>query len=197
MIIRKMLGTAIAGIALGIASLPLASTSFAAPPVTNGLVALSLQGVGTGTLSEGVPACGSGLTCETADCGCLQASETLVGNQGFNKFTLSIRILIDLSDNTLFTATFGNCYAATGLGIISNPGSKNGLDVNISGLACSTLSGTEVFNGTYLVTNGTGKYSASSGGTGAINGSQTPTTGVVGISQVAITGSLQPVVPSP
>ena len=49
---NKMLGTAIATLAL--AAMPLASTAFAAPPITKGLVSLSVQGVGTGSLATDV-----------------------------------------------------------------------------------------------------------------------------------------------
>ena len=195
MVSRKMIGTAIVGIALGAVAMPLATTVFAAPPITKGLVPLSVQGIGTGTFATGVTSCGS-LTCETpSNCDCLGGVDTLVGNQGFAKGQLSFSLLIDLTDTTLLTGTFGNCVAATGTGILASPGSKNTVNINMSGLACDTNSSIETFNGTYVVVGGSGKYSAQSGGTGAINGSQVPAGGA-NTSQVVLSGSLQQTAPA-
>jgi hypothetical protein len=194
MLRQRMIGTVIAGIALGAVAMPLATTVFAAPAITAGLVPLSVQGIGAGSFATGVSTCG-GLSCQVAgNCDCLGGTDTLVGNQGFAKGTLTFSLLIDLTETNLLTADFGNCVAATGSGILANPGSKNTVNVDMSGLACNTNSGLEVFNGTYVVTGGGGKYSASSGGTGAINGSQKPAGGA-NSSQVAVAGSLQQTAP--
>ncbi len=187
MINRKMIGTVIVGLLLGVATLPMASTAFAAAN-TSGLAALSLKGVGTGTLAGPATTCGT-LACKGGDtCECLTGAESLVGNQGFAKGSLTFTVIIDETLNNLPVSTFGNCFPGTGTGTIASSNGKNTVTLDISGLSCPT-SGIDVFNGTYVVSGGTGKYSASSGGTGALNGSQD---GAAGASQANITGSLQP-----
>jgi hypothetical protein len=190
MVKRKMLGTTIVALAMGAALGPLAATAFAGTAITKGTVSLSVQGVGTGSIATDASSCG-GLACKlTSDCDCLTGSDTLVGNQGFGGGSLVFSLLIDLSDTSLLTGNFGNCQAATGSAVLGNKGSKTTVTMDVSGLACSTASGTDIFNGTYVVTGGSGKYSSSSGGSGAINGSQLNSTGT-GPSQVTVTGSLQ------
>lgn len=198
MISRKVLGTLVASVALGVAAIPLGSTAFAASS-TKGLVPLSLQGVGTGGLGNG--ACSS-IPCNGTDiCVCLGSTYTLVGNQGFAKGGLTVALTVDTTPDDLpidDLGVGGSCNSAGGSGTLSNSNGKNTVVLNISGVECPTVNsagvaGPDVFFGSYVVTNGTGKYSSSSGGTGAINGSQIPTTGSLG--QVAITGTLQQTAP--
>jgi len=199
MLNRKLIG----GVALIVLTvgfiLQFASTGFTVSD-TSGLVSLNLQGVGVGSLATGDCV---GIACKTGDtCACLGATYSLAGNQGFKGggFTVALSVDItgtglpisDLPDTVTPPAT-GSCSPATGFGTISSPGPKvkNTVKISISGLECPSLStAPDVFSGTYVVTGGTGKYSTSSGGTGAINGSQVPTSG--GASQVLIVGSLQP-----
>jgi hypothetical protein len=191
MFTRKMIMTVIAGIGLGFASLPLAVTAFAASN-TSGLVPLSLQGVGNGAIATGD--C-QGIACKSGDvCACLAATYTLVGNQGFGKGSFNLLLSVDTSATDLPISDLDSCFPATGTGTIKNPKGTVTLSLAISGFECPALNDApDVFNGTYVVTNGTGKFSTASGGTGAINGSQIPSSG--GTGQVAITGSVQASVP--
>ncbi|HUN57860.1 MAG TPA: hypothetical protein VMU41_07070 [Candidatus Binataceae bacterium] len=194
---RKVFVTAIAGLALGVASLPLASTVFAATN-TKGLVPLSVQGVGPGAIAAPVNTCTFGTTvfdCADSDtCECVTGTDTLIGNQGFAKGSLGFGLIFDESVGSLPASTFGNCYPGTGLGLLSNSKGNQTVSIYISGLACPTGTvGLDVFNGTYSVISGTGKYSASSGGTGAISGSVDTTSG---LSQASVTGSLMTILPT-
>jgi hypothetical protein len=190
---RKMTRIAIAVAALSAVSGQLATRAVAAPLPTAGLVALSLQGVGSG--STGGPQCAA-IPCSGSDvCECLAANYTLVGNQGFAKGTMTIDLSVDTSIQVFPISNIdgGFCAPATGTGTIQNTKGNTTIVVNISGFDCPTLNnGPDVFSGTYVVTDGTGKFSSASGGTGAINGSQFVPGG---LGQVAITGSLQPVAP--
>ena len=193
---RKMMRIAIAVAAMSTVSAQLATRAFAAPPATAGLVALSLQGVGSGSIAPGGPEseC-SAIPCSGSDvCACLSANYTLVGNQGFAKGTMTIDLSIDTSIEVLPISNLpAFCAPATGTGTIQNTKGNASVVINISGLDCPTLNnGPDVFNGAYVVTDGTGKFSNASGGTGAINGSQLVPGG---LGQVAISGSLQPVAP--
>jgi len=184
---RKMFGVAIAGLALGIASLPLAPTVFAAS--TKGLTTLSVQGVGSGQLAAGD--C-SGIACgNPGNCECLSGSDNLVGNQGFKGGQLLVALSIDTTNSVLPISNVGDCYPAAGSGTIEDKKAKNTLSIDISGLACPNVgSSFELFNGTYVVTGGGGKFSSASG-TGAINGSQaSPGSGTP--QQVSIVGTVQP-----
>jgi hypothetical protein len=196
MFTRKMIRTVIAGIGLGVASLPLAVTAFAASN-TSGLVPLSVQGVGSGAIANGD--C-QGIACKSGDiCACLAATYTLVGNQGFGKGSFNLLLSVDTSATGLPISDLDSCSPATGTGTIKNSKGTVTLSLAISGFECPAINDApDVFNGTYVVTNGTGKFSDASGGTGAINGSQVPASG--GTGQVAITGSVQataPVGPTP
>jgi hypothetical protein len=201
MVNRKRIASVIAGVALSVVSLPLATTAFAAPASTAGLVSLSVQGVGGGSLSTGVSSCSFGSTtldCAAAsDCDCITGADKLVGNQGFGGGSLTFTLIVDTSNDTTATggltaSTFGFCYPATGLGTIANSKVSQTVGINISGLACPTSAGVEVFSGAYVVSGGTGKYSTASGGAGSISGSQD---GASGNSQAAVTGGLQPTAP--
>jgi len=197
MTVRKTTLTAIAAIALGVASLPLSSNALAATS-TKGLVPLSVQGVGPGGMSVSTT-CQFGSTtldCPGSDsCLCITGTDTLVGNQGFAKGTLGFGMIFDTTAaaSILPASTFGDCAAGTGVGLITNSNGKQSLSINISGLACPTAtSDVDIFNGTYVVVNGTGKYSSSSGGTGALNGTVDGTTS---FSQTAVNGSVMATLP--
>lgn len=187
MVNRKRIVSVIAGVALSVASLPLASTAFAAS--TKGLTSLSVQGVGAGQLAAGD--C-SGIACgNPGNCECLSGSDNLVGNQGFKGGQLLVSLSIDFTNNVLPISNVGDCYPAAGSGTIEDKKAKNTLSIDISGLACPNVGASyELFNGTYVVTGGGGKFSSASG-TGAINGSQvSPGSGTP--QQVSIVGTVQP-----
>jgi len=171
---RRMIGTVIGAMAMGMVALPLAASAAAS---TTGLVALTLQGVGTGALALGD--CAS-ITCKVAGtCECLSGNETLLGNQGFARGSLNFSLSVDPTVPTLPISNVGDCLPATGAGTISNATGKNTISINISGLACPviTLNSTatapvETFNGTYFVTGGAapGIQKPFTTGTGSING---------------------------
>jgi len=184
MIRRRMLGAVIAGIAMGVAALPL--EVFAAAN-TSGLNSISLQGVGVGALAAGncvspAIACHVFHTCE-----CLTGAETILGNRGFNNGSLTFELSIDLSSSPLPISTVGDCLPATGFGTIRSSNGKNTLLIDISGLACpSTEGAAQTFNGTYHVTGGTGGSNPFTTGTGAINGSLEGT-----VSRASLNGNVQ------
>jgi hypothetical protein len=181
---RKMLGTVIGALAIGVAALPL--TAFAAAD-TKGLVNITLRGVGIGALAAGD--CSSpAIACKALDtCECLTGAETVVGTKDFNKGSLTFELSIDQTSSFLPISTVGDCLPATGFGTIASSNGKSTILIDVSGLACPTSDGlAEVFNGTYNVTTGTGKK-AFTNGTGAINGSLTGT-----VSRASINGNVQP-----
>jgi hypothetical protein len=184
---RRVRGTLIAGLALGVASMLPASIALAVSP-TSGLKSLSLQGVGSGGLVGDVctqPA----IACKTGDtCDCLSASYALVGNQGFAKGTLEITLSVDTTPvEELPIADIGFCDPATGTGTLTSANSKVTVSMNISGLECATTTGQDVIDASYVITAGGGKVT---NGTGAINGSVL-TDSDTGLSQVAVTGTAQ------
>jgi hypothetical protein len=181
---RKMLGTVIGALAIGFATLPLAA--FAAAD-TGGLVPISLQGVGVGAIAAGD--CRSpAITCKDEDtCECLIGAETVLGTKEFNNGSLTFELSIDQTSSTLPISNVGDCLPATGFGTIASSNGKSTILIGVSGFACPTSDGlTEVFNGTYNVTTGTGKK-AFTNGTGAINGSLTGT-----VSRASLNGNVQP-----
>jgi hypothetical protein len=146
MLSRKILGTVIA--AVGLVTVPLVLTSNAlAASNTSGLVALSLQGVGSGTISPGD--C-QGIACKTpTTCVCLAATYTLVGNQGFAKGSVNLVLSLDTTATSLPISTIDSCFPATGNGTIKNSKGTIQLSFNASGIECPTLSDApDVFNGT-------------------------------------------------
>jgi hypothetical protein len=182
---RKMTRTVIGAMAMGVLALPLAA--FAAAD-TSGLVAINLQGVGTGSIAAGectLPA----IACPIAHtCECLTGAQTVVGSQGFNKGSLTFELSIDETSSSLPISTVGDCLPATGFGSIKNSNGKVTLSIDISGLACPTTEGAaEVFNGTYHVTAGSGGKKPFTTGTGAINGSLEGT-----VSRTSLNGNVQP-----
>jgi len=170
----------------GISSMLLASPVFAVAN-TNGLTALSLQGVGLGTLAGPANSCGSFSCASGNTCECLTGAESLVGNQGFRGGSLIFTLIVDETNTGLPVSTFGNCFPGTGSGTIANSNGRNTIRLNISGFACPTA-GIDVFNGTYVVSGGTGKFNGVNGA-GSINGSQD---GPSGTSQATVSGSIQP-----
>jgi hypothetical protein len=162
---------------------------------TSGLKSLTLRGVGVGSLATGVATCGTQVCPEGSTCNCLTGSETVLGNN-FNNGSLVFNLLVDPTTADSFTPPVpSTCSPAQGTAILSTKNGKNSLTMNVSGEACPTLdtiTPVDVFDGTYVVVNGSGKYSASSGGTGSINGSQS---GATGLSQAVLTGSVQKVAP--
>ena len=183
MTVRKkgLKGMWISSLGLTATLLSLATSTFAAAN-TNGLVSISLQGVGNGTIAAGqctspaIP-CPVGHTCQ-----CLTGAQTIVGNR-FNNGSLTFELSVDTTDGMLPISTTGFCYAAGGFASIANTNGKNTLSLDISGLACPTIGGAaETFNGTYVVTGGTNF----NGGTGNINGSLSGVT-----SRSSVNGNLQ------
>jgi hypothetical protein len=103
----------------------------------------------------------------------------------FNKGSLSLQLSVDTTNALPITAA-GSCLAATGQGLIQSVNTKQGVNILVSGFACSTIGDAiETFNGTYVITGGVGSF-ATANGTGAINGSQTGAT-----SQAAVSGTIQ------
>jgi hypothetical protein len=170
-----------------------------AAAITQGLGALTVQGVGTGTTSTGVTTCGNE-TCPEADtdfCTCIVGGESVRGNRGFNNGTLTFHLLFDTIGTTLEEVNLGEgvglsplqCFPGQGDGILSNANGKNKLLLILSGEACPTTSeGLDVFNGTYFITSGSGAFPSTTTGSGAINGSQV---GAAGASFAAINGTVQ------
>jgi len=158
-----------------------ATSTFAAANTT-GLVGISLQGVGSGTIAAGkctspaIP-CPVGHTCE-----CFTGAQTILGNK-FNNGSLSFELSVDTTEPSLPISTAGSCFGGGGFASIANSNGKNTVSLDISGLVCPTVDGgATTFNGTYVVTEGT-NFSA---GTGAINTSLDGTT-----SRSSVNGNLQ------
>ena len=180
MIRRKML-TVIAGMAMGVAALPLAA--FAAAN-TSGLKSISLQGVGIGALAAG-PCVSPAITCHIGHtCECLTGAETILGNQGFNNGSLTFELSIDQTSSPLPISNVGDCLPATGHGTIKSANGKTTLLIDVSGFSCPTTGVAQVFNGTYHVTAGSGGPFTT--GTGAINGSLVGT-----VSRASLNGNVQ------
>jgi hypothetical protein len=168
----------LAGSAFGFALVT--APAFAAPPA-----ALSLRGVGSGSLAIG--SCAA-IACPTGDtCECLNISDKVNGTLAFNNGQLLAAISINTSHALPITAN-GVCLAATGQGTLANANGKQSVNIFVSGFACDSLAGVETFNGTYVIQNGAGSF-ATANGTGAINGTQELTPGTV--SQVTMQGSVQ------
>jgi hypothetical protein len=140
----------------------------------------------------------SGIACQDGHvCECLTGTDSLVGNVTYNQ--LNFGLSIDTTDTGLPISNVGDCLPATGLGTLSSANGKNTISIDISGLACPTLTedsaGTgqvESFNGTYVVTSGTapGNLAPVSSGVGTINGAINPgaTSSTV---YVSLAGSVQ------
>jgi hypothetical protein len=164
---RKLIGALIAGIALGFSASPLAA--FAAG-ITNGLKGINLQGVGVGAISlldcPSVP-CASG----AGNCRCFTSNSTMTqkGNvSAFNGGSLDLVLSVDTGG-----LLSPNCTTATGTGSLLSKNGKVSQTMDFSGFVCPTFdAAARVFNGTYIVTGGTGPTkNPATHGTGAINGS--------------------------
>jgi hypothetical protein len=162
-----------------------------AAAITQGLGALSVQGIGTGTLSTGVTTCGNE-TCPETDtdfCSCLTGAQSLRGNRGFNNGTLTYHLLFDTIATTLTGTSTIQCSPGQGDGILANANGKNKILIILSGEACPTTAETiDVFSGTYFISSGSGAFPSDTTGSGAINGSQV---GASGASYASINGTIQ------
>jgi hypothetical protein len=191
--IRKAIGIALTG-SIFLCAGVLSSIAWAASS-TAGLASLSLQGVGFGSIADNSCA---GITCgqnNTDICRCLIANYTVVGNKNFANGSLTLTISVDTGPSAtadLPISIEGSCYAAAGTGQLISKNKKSTVNIDLSGLECPTISpNIDAFDGTYLITGGSGgPFSTSTGGTGSISGSQSSTSN--GLGQVAISGTLQP-----
>jgi len=171
----KLIGSMIGAMAMAISASPMVASAAA---ITAGLTAISVRGVGPGQLAEGTCGGATPVACETGHtCECLSGVESLVGNATFNQLTFALSI--DQTDTGLAISNVGDCLPATGRGKLSSGNGNNTISIDISGLACPTLtenSGAmgqvQSFNGTYVVTGGTapGKQAPFTTGVGTVNG---------------------------
>jgi hypothetical protein len=178
----------IGAIAIAISASPMVASAAA---ITAGLSAISVRGVGPGLLAAGTCAA---IACEDGHvCECFSGVESLVGNVTYSQLTFALSI--DTTDTSLPISNVGFCLPATGQGTLSNGSGKNTITLDISGLACPTLtenSGAtgqvEGFNGTYVVTGGTapGAQKPFTTGVGTINGAANS-----GTVYVSLAGSAQ------
>jgi hypothetical protein len=193
------LGTIITAVA---AVLFLASGAFAVDSLdvvgrvssaTAGLGPLSAQATGTAVTDSG--GCTT-IACPAAhSCLCMTGTYSIVGS-GFNDGTASLTLRIDLTDLGVTITAVPSCAPATGFGTISDKKGNQTITFVTSGPVCSTSSNTpDVFNGTYVINGGTGKY-ASATGAGAIGASASflfvTTPGPAVPSQASFNGSVQP-----
>jgi len=186
----KVVRSVIGALAMGFALAPMVASAAA---MTAGLSAISVRGVGPGQIAAG--SCSTpAIACETGHvCECLGGVESLVGNVTYNQLTFALSI--DTTDTALAISNVGECLPATGQGKLSSASGKSTITIDISGLACPTLSENSAtsgqvqsFNGTYVVTGGTapGKQAPVSSGVGTINGAINSTT-----VYVSLAGSVQ------
>jgi hypothetical protein len=171
----KLIGSMIGAMAMAVSASPMIASAAA---ITAGLTAISVRGVGPGQLANGTCGGATPIACQDGhDCECLSGVESLVGNATYNQLTFALSI--DTDDTSLPISNVGDCLPATGRGTLSNANGKNTITLDISGIACPTLtenSGAtgqvQSFNGTYVVTGGTapGAQKPFSTGVGAING---------------------------
>jgi hypothetical protein len=171
----KVIGSMIGALAMGFAASPIVASAAA---ITAGLTAISVRGVGPGQLAGGNCGAPNPVACEDGHvCECLSGVESLVGNATYNQLTFALSI--DTTDTSLPISNVGFCLPATGQGTLSNANGKNTITLDISGLACPTLtensgatSQVQSFNGTYVVTGGTapGAQKPFSTGVGTVNG---------------------------
>ncbi len=188
MIRKRLMAVAMVTVALGAASMLWGRPVFAAAN-TQGLVNFQSEGVGIGALAAG-PCTSPAIACAPAHtCECLTGAETVIGNQSFNRGSLTFELSIDETSAPLPISTAGDCLPATGFGTLSSSNGKTTISIDISGLACPTAdSSAELFNGTFTVTGGTGHGNKPfTGGTGAMNGSLAGT-----VSRASMDGNLQP-----
>jgi hypothetical protein len=171
-----------------------ASRAFAADSVTKGLGSLSVQA--TGTASSVFAAC-STIQCVTAHaCICMTGTYSIVGNSGFNGGTGGLVLSVDLTNLGDPITAYPACAPATGFGNVSDRKGHQMITFLTSGQACETGGGnpTGVFNGSYVINGGLGKYSSATGaGTiGASGPFLNNTSGSPVPSQASFNGSVQP-----
>ena len=137
---RTTIKTVLRGVALGVATLPLAIAVFGASD-TKGLVSLSLQGVGNGIVASS-SCVNPQIVCKTGDtCACLTSTSSLVGNQGFKGGNFALQLSIDTTaPSDLPIGNAGSCSPATGNGILSSSNAKQSVIMKISGLECPSIS---------------------------------------------------------
>jgi hypothetical protein len=168
----KLIGSMIGAIAMAISASPMVASAAA---ITAGLSAISVRGVGPRLLAAGTCAA---IACEDGHvCECFSGVESLVGNVTYSQLTFALSI--DTTDTSLPISNVGDCLPATGRGTLSSSSGKNTITLDISGLACPTLTEdsaetgqVQSFNGTYVVTGGTapGKQTPVMTGVGTVNG---------------------------
>jgi hypothetical protein len=188
MVRKRLLSVAIVTLALAAGSMVCGRPAFAAAN-TQGLVNFQSEGVGIGALAAG-SCTNPAITCApTHTCECLTGADTVIGNQSFNRGSLTFGLSIDETSSALPISTAGDCLPATGFGTLASANGKTTISLDFSGLACPTADGSaETFNGTFNVTGGTGRGNRPfTGGTGAMNGSLVGT-----VSRVSMDGNLQP-----
>jgi len=166
----------------------------AAASVTKGLGSLSVQATGTAA-SVGPPATGCPAhQCVTGHaCICMTGTYSIVGNRGFNGGTGGLVLSVDLTNLGDPITAFPACAPATGFGNVRKGNQM--ITFLTSGQACETGGGnpTGVFNGSYVIDGGLGKYSSATGaGTIGASGPFLNTTGNPVPSQASFNGSVQP-----
>ena len=190
----KVIGSMIGALAMGFAASPVVASAAA---ITAGLSAISVRGVGPGQLAAGTCKTPAIACQDTHTCECLSGVETLVGNVTYSQLTFALSI--DQSDTGLAISNVGDCLPATGQGTLSSGSGKNTITLDISGLACPTLTQdsaetgqVQSFNGTYVVTGGTapGKQTPVMTGVGTVNGAVNPGANSATV-YVSLAGSVQ------
>ena len=192
---RKLIGSMIGAMAMAISASPVVASAAA---ITAGLTAISVRGVGPGLLASGVCSQPFAIACEDGHaCECFSGVESLVGNATYNQLTFALSI--DTDDTSLPISNVGDCLPATGRGTLSNANGKNTISIDISGLACPTLTENSAgsgqvqsFNGTYVVTGGTapGAQKPFMTGVGTVNGAVNTGVGSTTV-YVSLAGSAQ------
>ena len=152
-----------------------ASGAFAADSATIGLGSLSVQA--TGTASSVFAACPK-IQCVTGhSCICMTGTYSIVGNSGFDAGTGGLVLSVDLTNLGDPITAYPACAPATGFGNVSDRKGNQMITFLSSGQACETGPShgqtpfTWVFNGSYVIDGGLGKYSSATGaGTVAASG---------------------------
>lgn len=169
------------------------SGAFAADSVTKGLGSLSVQATGT---AASVSAACPKIPCVTGHaCICMTGTYSIVGNNGFNRGTGGLVLSVDLTNLGDPITAFPACAPATGFGNVSDRKGNQMITFLTSGQACETGGNNPgVFNGSYVIDGGLGKYSSATGaGTiGASGPFLINTTGNPVPSQASFNGSVQP-----
>jgi hypothetical protein len=132
-----------------------------------------------------------GVTCtgSPSSCGCNTgsglATSAPLGNVGYN-----IQVLSDTSPTVLDAGSGHSCTGAASLITLQGKGA-NDVELDASGVICSTVHGQAAFTGTYVVTGGHGKF-ATAFGAGSVNwGFFTPAAGGIN-NALFLDGTLAP-----